>query len=427
MLRRGVVSTVNLVFLSSVVLLISNIATAQSVTWTTKAPMPTPRNRLGVGVVDGILYAIGGNAGSLGFVGTVEAYNPATNSWTTETPMPTPRADLGVGVVDGILYAVGGYTGINLDTVEAYDPATNSWTTKAPMPTPRAALAVAVVNGILYAIGGFQAGAALGTVEAYDPATNSWTTKASMPNPLVQFSAGVVDGIVYAIGSTGLGRRVQAYNPATNSWTFKAPMPTNRVEAAGAVLHHVFYSVGGVHCVVSDCTIVGTLEAYDPATDSWTTETPMPTPRFSHAAGALNDRFYAIGGNDSFWTIGGGLVEAFSVIRVQIDIKPGSFPNSINLGSYGNVPVAILSSPTFDATRVDPLTVTLAGAAATLKGKGTPMVSVQDVDGDGLLDLVVHVSTEALQMSDTDTQAILKGQTFDDQAIRGMDTVRVVP
>ena len=113
-------------------------------------------------------------------------------------------------------------------------------------------------------------------------------------------------------------------------------------------------------------------------------------------------------------------------ITVQIDIKPGSFPNSINVGSGGNVPVAIFSTASFDATTVDPLSVTLAGADVKLKGKGTPMASTEDVNGDGLLDLVVHVSTEALELMDADTEAVLEGQTFGGIPVNGADTVRVV-
>jgi hypothetical protein len=114
------------------------------------------------------------------------------------------------------------------------------------------------------------------------------------------------------------------------------------------------------------------------------------------------------------------------VTSVRIDIKPDGSPNSINIGSNGTVAVAIFSSPSFDATTVDPLSVTLAGASVALKGKGTAMASFQDVDGDGFVDLVVHVSTDALQLSDTDTQAVLEGKTFDGTAIRGTDSVRVV-
>jgi hypothetical protein len=135
-------------------------------------------------------------------------------------------------------------------------------------------------------------------------------------------------------------------------------------------------------------------------------------------------------------TFNGPVFDAFvakigaDVITVAIDIKPGSSPNSINLGSQGTVPVAIFSAPApnfFDATTVDPTSVSLAGASVALKGKGTPMASVQDVNGDGLLDLVVHVSTEGLQLTGTDTQAILTGLTFSGQQIQGSDSVRIVP
>jgi len=41
------------------------------------------------------------------------------------------------------------------------------------------------------------------------------------------------------------------------------------------------------------------------------------------------------------------------VLLIDIDIKPGSDPNSINSKSIGLVPVAIFSSANFDATSVD--------------------------------------------------------------------------
>lgn len=54
------------------------------------------------------------------------------------------------------------------------------------------------------------------------------------------------------------------------------------------------------------------------------------------------------------------------------------------------------------------------------------MASFDDVDGDGRLDLVVHVSTEALALSLGDTEAVLEGQTFGGLAVSGSDTIRVV-
>jgi parallel beta-helix repeat protein len=114
-------------------------------------------------------------------------------------------------------------------------------------------------------------------------------------------------------------------------------------------------------------------------------------------------------------------------IGVEIDIKPGSGENSINLGSNGVVPVAILSTKSFDARTVNPTTVTIAGAQVKVKGKGTPMASLQDVNGDGLVDLVVHVSTEALELTAGATRAFLEAKTFGGTPIVGSDWVRIVP
>ena len=90
------------------------------------------------------------------------------------------------------------------------------------------------------------------------------------------------------------------------------------------------------------------------------------------------------------------------------------------------MPVAIFSSPTFDATTVDPTTVTLADAGVKVRGNGNPNVSEQDVDGDGLLDLVVHIDTQGLSLTGGDEEAFLEGEA-DGTLIRGVDSVRVVP
>ena len=59
-----------------------------------------------------------------------------------------------VGVVNSIIYAVGGYDGsAHLNTVECFDPMTNAWRTVASMASRRSSAGVAVLNDMLYVVG----------------------------------------------------------------------------------------------------------------------------------------------------------------------------------------------------------------------------------------------------------------------------------
>jgi hypothetical protein len=123
-----------------------------------------------------------------------------------------------------------------------------------------------------------------------------------------------------------------------------------------------------------------------------------------------------------------------NIYSVRIDIKHGTSPNTINLGSNGNIPVAIFSSdgtstyPKFDATKINPASVTLADSSVKVKGKGSYQFEIVDVDGDGLKDMVVHIDTQGLTLSDTSLTATLKGNTLDGKIyFEGSDSVRIVP
>ncbi len=111
-------------------------------------------------------------------------------------------------------------------------------------------------------------------------------------------------------------------------------------------------------------------------------------------------------------------------IPVEIDIKPGSEENVINLGSNGNVPVAIFSTPQFDAATIDPVTISLANATLKVKGKGTLMYSLDDINGDGLLDMLVHIQTVGLEITSPESVQ-LAGKTIFGTPIFGTDSIRV--
>lgn len=115
-------------------------------------------------------------------------------------------------------------------------------------------------------------------------------------------------------------------------------------------------------------------------------------------------------------------------IEVEIDIKPGSDPNSINLSSAGVIPVAILSSDTFDATTVIPESVALAGTRVKMVGKADKyLCSKEDVNEDGLMDMVCKVYTSLVIIETGESVAVLEAETSDGRAIRGEDSVNIVP
>ncbi len=126
--------------------------------WTTAPPMPTGRQDLGAVSWNGVLYAIGG-ANPIVYpdseLNLVEAYDPISETWTTKAPLPTPRAAMAVGVLNGMIVVAGGLNNETVSAaVEAYDPVRNTWTKLESMPTARAAASAATMGDTLYIFGG---------------------------------------------------------------------------------------------------------------------------------------------------------------------------------------------------------------------------------------------------------------------------------
>ena len=114
-----------------------------------------------------------------------------------------------------------------------------------------------------------------------------------------------------------------------------------------------------------------------------------------------------------------------NIIAVDIDIKPNSDPNSINTRSMGVVPVAILGSDTLDVTDVDVSTLMFGNAspAHDLSDSDTYNEHIQDVNGDGFLDLVSHYKQKDTGIACGDTDATLTGTLLDGTLIEGTDSV----
>ena len=183
---------------------------------------------------------------------TVYRYDPSTGRWEELTPMPTARGGLGVAVLNGRLYAIGGYNGKeNPSAVEVFDPGTNSWTTRAPLPTPRDHLAVATARSRIYVIGGREKGnfhKNLAVVEEYDPATNQWRSRADLPTARSGITAGVLDSRIYVLGGesgSGTFSNNETYIPGKDQWQTMAPMPTARHGLGSAAVGGRLFVISG--------------------------------------------------------------------------------------------------------------------------------------------------------------------------------------
>src|SRR2546425_767943 len=137
-------------------------------TWRILAPLPSPRSDAYAVQVSGKIYVIGGFSSTFSnstssFLSTIQAYDIISNTWSTLAPMPTPRDHVVAGVCGNDIFVIGGATSppfTATSVVEAYQIGVDKWVTGiAPMPTPRWEMAGAQIGNTLYIVGGGGFGA----------------------------------------------------------------------------------------------------------------------------------------------------------------------------------------------------------------------------------------------------------------------------
>ena len=307
------------------VLFVINIGElAAEKTWTQRADMPTARYNFDTCVVDGKVFAIGGEIDAFGeiSIATVEVYDPKTDTWERKADMPTARSSVETLVVDGKIYAIGGAEREKfpvgpgrqdrferLPVVEMYDPITDTWAQKADMPVWRDG-GTCVVDGKIYIIGGVAGNREewrLDIVDVYDPATDTWAKAKSMNHARSSASVSVVDGKIYVMGGTGWPQipnhpgpfhsSIEVYDPKTNRWTEKTEMPAPKSGHTASVIDGKIYVIGGGFRGNGPYMYLSTVEVYDPETDRWTQEPDMPVGKSGHEAEVINGNIYIFGGS----------------------------------------------------------------------------------------------------------------------------------
>jgi N-acetylneuraminic acid mutarotase len=233
--------------------------------WSVVAPLPEAVHHGATAALDGKLYVIGGYGSSMAQrrpLASVWAYDPAANRWEPRAPLPAPRGAAAVAVLDGLLYALGGerlapagappgYQSVA--DVSVYDPRTDRWEELPPMRYPREHLVAGSIGGRIYAVGGRDRPILdLPFVEEYDPATRTWRERAPMPTGRSSHAGAVLGGRLYVFGGEGnpasprgVFGEVEVYDPTTDSWTLVDHMPTPRHGQGAVAVGNRIYLPGG--------------------------------------------------------------------------------------------------------------------------------------------------------------------------------------
>jgi len=129
-----------------------------------------------------------------------------------------------------------------------------------------------------------------------------------------------------------------------------------------------------------------------------------------------------------------------SILNVDLDIKPQSCPNPLNVGDMGVLPVAILGTSGFDVSQIDPASIQLEGVAPadwSTQDVATPIPDSDDscfchaLGPDEFVDLVLHFTAQEIvsalgSYSNWEMRALtLTGEMINGTPIEGKDCVRI--
>jgi len=172
--------------------------------WSKGPPLPAPR---GAGVLvrrGNAFHFLGGvvsrNGRYLDDKGDHWVLEFGTGRWRRLAPLPNQRNHLGGAVLNGKIYAIGGQHlkgewWRNQKAVHRYDPKTNRWQRVASLPRPTGHIGASTVvhGGSIFVVGGVTRGRKdLANILRYDPKQNRWIEFSKLPKPRSSPVAGVV-------------------------------------------------------------------------------------------------------------------------------------------------------------------------------------------------------------------------------------------
>ncbi len=294
--------------------------------WHEHASLTEPRMSMAVVGYNNKIFVFGGENAE-GVIGSVEMYDPETDTWEKLSGKPTAVSEISAGIIGGRMYVPGGKErdGQIANCLEVYLPSTNQWTKAKPMPVPLSAYAMATFEGHLYVFGGWDGTKFSKAVLDYDPSRDEWQERSQMPVARAYHGAAIVDGKIYILGGLnddGVLSRVDAFSPASelrgeNAWQQVDNLPQKRAKMGVLSIANMIYIFGGKD---DKGKILPPLR-YFPIDGTWNAFTaPEDSDYENPALAMIGTEIYILGGKDKSGEISMKNASYEAVYIVQIPV-----------------------------------------------------------------------------------------------------------
>jgi len=249
-------------------------------------------------------------------VAGVQASDEVDVHWEVRSPMPQARSDFTAVTVDDNVYLLGGcsknqtvagYCEEISDVFLQYNMRTDSWSVLEPAPLPRYRYQAAAVDGNIYYIGGRDvADAVIPDIHVYSISGDSWSTLPITGDATAHLRSDgatwVVDSTIHIVGgfneTYGVLASVIVLNTTNAAAGFTTGSIPDKPTAAGdlgvALVEGKVYAFGGIGD--DFCKPYGSLEKYDPESNTWTTLKSMGHARADSGYAAIGNVIYVSGG-----------------------------------------------------------------------------------------------------------------------------------
>lgn len=243
---------------------------------------------------------------------------PTTLSWQVQANAPEGLAEAQSTTLNSKLYVFGGYNVTYPDFLGSshaysYDPAANSWTRLADMPKPLTHMGVANDGRYIYVAGGYitnlvnhQQTFATTDVWRYDPQANKWSAFVSLPSPRGAGAMVYLNGQLSYFGGVDTKRAGHTEHWTLNlaepspKWTAATPMPFSRNHLAAVILDNRIYAIGGQEGIDDRIPTPDVLMYWDPAhPNTWTHVANLPAGRSHMAAISTGSHIIVMAGEGS--------------------------------------------------------------------------------------------------------------------------------